>query len=212
MANIILQPQTISRCESCSMNIFNESEHTCHAVYPKVSWLRTGVYATMPLPLFDIEFIGEMYHHNKNTEKFEMIFDDKLLLSPSTDGLISFRRNSNMSIASYASGCFKRFSVIIATFSENSCRLLFRVETSARHGLQWFKLDLELPATNGCIVLPVQYNLSIVMVLGTDQKLLRVGFRIYANETGAIDYQNFNGSHIFGFIGSQTDLLEFKVN
>lgn len=178
MENIIATPQTIRRCEICLMNIFDDLEHTCFAPNQRVSWLRTGVYVTAPLPLFEMEFNGDIYHLNAFTEKFEKIFDGKVLLSPSTDGLIKFQRDGNRSVASYASGSFKRFRIVVAMYSENSCRLLFHVETSANHGLLFHKLDLELRVTNGHIVTPTEYNLNTVLILGIET--LWMDCRIYA--------------------------------
>lgn len=210
MENIIATPQTIRRCEICLMSIFDDLEHTCFAPNQRVSWLRTGVYVTAPLPLFEMEFNGDIYHLNAFTEKFEKIFDGKVLLSPSTDGLIKFQRDGNRSVASYASGSFKRFRIVVAMYSENSCRLLFHVETSANHGLLFHKLDLELRVTNGHIVTPTEYNLNTVLILGIET--LWMDCRIYANDGSTIDHENFNGISISGFVGSESERSEFVVN
>lgn len=211
MSNINALPQKVHRCSSCFMNIFDDSEHICFAQNPKASWLRTGVYGATPFRLFATEINGKMSHLNADTQKFDPIFDGMVLLSPPTDGLVRFKQNGNFSTASYAAASLKRFSIIIATNTDVNCHLLFRIMISANHGLEFSKLDSELQAINGRFVLPKEYNLNTAMVLGLPPTTLSMTFRIYANESGSVDYTHFNGLCTSGFIGSKSELSEFKV-
>lgn len=210
-------PKKIRRCQLCFLNIFDDAEHTCLPPEKIVSGLSTGVYVAAPLKLFEFEVYGEMYHLNANNDNFESVRDGEKLLSPSTDGLMLFKRTEGLIAASYEAASFKRFSFFVATPSNTSWRLLFRVDTASQYGLQFHKMDTELLMVNGRLVFPSQYKLSTVMVLGViplaiSPQSLWMSFRVFANEFGEIDFGNFNGYTIPRCIGNQLEHKVIKLN
>lgn len=140
MAHCSGSPQKIRRCESCFINIFDDTEHICLPPNQRVSGLSTGVYVASPVTLFDFEAYGEMYHLNANNKNFELVGEK--LLTPSTDGLILFEKNEGFVTARYKAASFKRLSFFVATRSSTSCVwsfVLTHLHGTAYNFINWIR-------------------------------------------------------------------------
>lgn len=202
-------PQQIQRCNVCYVNILDEMDHTCISEDQRKKWIRTDIYAVTPTPLFDLRFQGEPYFLDENSNEFLPIHDGHLLICSQIDGYFRFNKNGDF-VASYLCTSIKQFSIVVATRSQqNQWQLLFRVEITASHGLKFYKLESALDLNNGRIVIPPEYNLNTALFLGiADIQSLWMDFCVFANTSGEIDYENFNGYKVSRLIG---DPLVFKV-
>lgn len=97
---------------------------------------------------------------------------------------------------SYDAASFKRLSFIVAVLDRNGYwRLRFRAVVTQTHGLLLFKLRSTLQKENGGFILPNEYRLNTVIILGLKPSAnsLTMAFRIFANSNGLIDQHDFNG-------------------
>lgn len=201
-------PQIIQRCNVCYVNILNGMNHTCISEDQRKKWIRTDVYATTPRPLFELRFQGEPYFLDENSNEFLPIHDGHLSLSPQIDGYFRFNKNGYFA-ASYLCTSIKHFSIVVASLSQtNQWHLLFRVEINATHGLKFYKLDFALDSNNGRIVIPSEYNLNTALFLGVANiQSLWMDFYVFANTSGEIDYENFNGYEVSRLIGNPKKVI-----
>lgn len=203
-------PMVVRRCETCYMHVFNDEEHTCNAT--KVASLRTFVYATAPLPLLDIESSGTLFQIYSSTRKFQLAIDGQKMLIPSTDGMVTIKKNDFGIVATYSAASFKRVGIIIAEHSGafGILSLLFRIEITAHHGLKFQKLDFSQRLRSNRFTLPEIYNMNTAFILAVQPKSM-MKFRLYANQSGVIDNANFNGICVSGSVGSHAQIEEHKV-
>lgn len=196
-------PQIIQRCNVCYVNILDEMDHSCISEDQRKKWIRTRVYAATPTPLFELRFQGEPYFLDENTNEFLPIHHGHILLSQQIDGYFHFNKNLDFA-ASYLCTSIKKFSIVVASLSQqNQWYLLFRVEITASHGLKFYKLDFALDSNNGRIVIPSEYNLNTALFLGiANIQSLWMDFYVFANTSGEIDYENFNGYKVSRLIGN----------
>lgn len=185
--------QKVERCNFCFANIYNDSDHICDPDGIKASYRRAGgVYANAPYPLFDV-WSADLYYLNPIGGTFEMVCHGQQLLSPATDGIISFKKGENLCVATYEATSLKKCAIIFAAIKDDQCQMLFRIATSPDRGLEFFMLDSTLTLENGRFNMPIEYRMNTAMILGITSESTSMVFRVYANSTGAIEIDNFNG-------------------
>lgn len=101
----------------------------------------------------------------------------------------------NYGVLSYEASRYRRFSIIIAVLYNSQWRLRFRLVPTAVDGLLAFKMFSTLNSQNQRFVLPSEYQINTVLVIGIKptSRSFKLDLRIYANKDGFIDPHNFDG-------------------
>lgn len=170
------------------------------------------MYTTGTLPILDIETDGTLFHLSPASQKIQSTFGGQKMLIPSVDGMLTIKQNGDGFVATFSATSYKRVGIIIAEFTGafGVLSLLFRIEICSRNGLKFQKLDVKKRLRNGHFSFPEMYKMNTAVILAVRPKSM-MDFRVYANQDGVIDYVNFNGMCISGFVGTQTQFEEHKV-
>lgn len=200
--------ENVQRCNDCFASVYNGAQHNCDH-NREVTSFRTPVYVNPPSPLFDFQLLGNLYYLNLESGQFEMFERAQKLICPATDGVFSVFLKNNVSAASYKATSIKNFSIIFAKMQANNCQLLFRASISSNYGLQFSELNSELHFTNDRFDIPNQYRMNTAMILAIKSKSTKIDFLVFANSTGLIETENFNGYSTTCFVNC---LPTFQVN
>lgn len=185
--------QKVKRCAECFVNVLDELEHIC--VAHTIGAVRTSVYVEELWPLFKFKMAGELHLLNSRMGRFDLVNDNIILLSTSTDGMLKFKRADGWIDASYEAAIFKRFSIVFATWIHNQWELLFRVDVA--NGVQFVKIHGVLNEVEGVQCFPNELKLNTIAIFGMKPTSLGMNFTVYANgpgETGGYNTSNLIGS------------------
>lgn len=191
-------PNLYVRCSRCLVFSFDGKNHvTPCAPINTISIRRKNILAKNCFPMFSMKVnsVNDIFYLNSSDGKFIPIQKSKLL-SPSTDGFFSFSSSENFNFMSYTSSQYHRFSVIFAILINGLWRLRLNAVTTAKSGLKLFKLTSTLSKIDGLFKIPSGYALQNVLLVGIKPKnidALELDFKIYANSTGIISLDPFDG-------------------
>lgn len=190
-------PMLYLRCYRCLVISHDGSGHTspCMPKYT-ISGLRTDIYAKPIYQMFQFRVKksdGVVHYLNIDSGRFEVL-DGQSLLCPATDGILDSFSGEKYLRLTYSACAFKRFSIVIAVLMNGCWRLRYRIVPSAVHGILVFKMRSTLHFTNGRVILPDDFKLNTILVVGIKPSgSFKINFRIFANEDGQLDTENFNG-------------------
>lgn len=199
MADSDAIPQTVHRCANCFINIFDASFHTCPRRHVE-KFIQYNIYVKPVFKLFEIEVDGEIFFLS---DKMELVVDSKKWLCMPTGGMISIHKNHWISTATYAACSLKTVSVLIAIMSGDNWHLKYRIEASQEHCIRLFKLDTVI-STN-CF-LPEMFRMNTSAVIGIKPKSIESIFRVFANETGIVNCDEFDGCISSLLIGNPSQI------
>lgn len=192
-------PSYSLKCYRCLVVSYDGSGHTppCQPLNT-VSAMRSNIFARCIVPLYKIRIEKnevEAYFLSSATGQFVTLTEKRTLFSPSTDGMFTYHSGQRVNILDYNASSLIRHSVLIAIFDEGRWRVRFSVVPTATHGLLVFNARSTLRILNGRFILPPAFQTKSVFVLGlkTKKDIMKLDFRVYANETGNINYTTFNG-------------------
>lgn len=181
-------PMLYLRCYRCLVISHDGSGHTspCMPKYT-ISGLRTDIYAKPIYQMFQFRVKksdGVVHYLNIDSGRFEVL-DGQSLLCPATDGILDSFSGEKYLRLTYSACAFKRFSIVIAVLMNGCWRLRYRIVPSAVHGILVFKMRSTLHFTNGRVILPDDFKLNTILVVGIKPSgSFKINFRIFANEDG----------------------------
>lgn len=193
-------PTYYQRCHRCLVISLDGSGHTAPcAQINTISGTRADIFAKKSVPLLKLRLSKQdasLHFLNTDIGQFEEMTNGQQLICSATDGYISMSEANDYRYISYNAASFKRMSFIVAVLDRNGYwRLRFRAVVTQTHGLLLFKLRSTLQKENGGFILPNEYRLNTVIILGLKPSAnsLTMAFRIFANSNGLIDQRDFNG-------------------
>lgn len=198
-------PVNIRRCDHCYVNILDDTNHTC--LPHQITAIKKWVYVKQLHKMFTFKIDGEMFYLNSRNGRFELISDNQKLLSPATDGLISFEKKVDTFVASYSASTFKRFAIVFARLIRgNQWKSFMAVETTPT-GLRAYNVDLNVTDT-----VPNELKFNTIAILGLKPKSIYMDFDVFANETGEIDERNFDGYKMSHLIANRMEIwVNFSI-
>lgn len=144
-----------------------------------VSPLRDDILAKSPFLMFKLRVpTADGVFALTNDGHFEEFTE---LLSPTTDGLFSYKILQTYKVISYEAVSYNRFSLLIAIWSNGQWRLRFRVVPTTVHGVLIFKLSSKLQLQNGCIHMPDEKNTVVIIGIKPETDEVKIDFQIHAN-------------------------------
>lgn len=172
----------VRRCETCFINILDQRPHRC--IDHGIAAYRSRVYTTQTKPFFTFQMTGAMYQLDSRLKNFQLIANGQQLVSPATNGMLSFTIDGETVSASYDASLFKIFSIVFAKMIGNEWCSILRVQTTST-GIQLHKMPN----------VPIDINalkFNTIAVLGVEPKptqviLSKLDFNVLANESGPID-------------------------
>lgn len=178
MANI----RKVARCDTCFLNILNDSEHICNPESVIVSSFRTNVYSKPLYRLFNVQS-DDLYFLDSINRKFEKIGHGDQLLSPATNGIMTFDEDDSAVVATYSACKLQEFSIIFVAMDRNDYQMFFRVVVTANNGLVFHMMDSKLTADRDRFILPDEYKMNTALILGTQSGTMQFQVFCGANES-----------------------------
>lgn len=181
-------PNYFIPCSRCLVVSLDGSGHSSPcAPINNISPLRDNILAVQPITMYQFKIDkkeGTLYYLNDG--QFHEADEQLQLFAALTDGLFTFKETEHSVIASYESGSFHRFSILIAVLIDGRWRLRFRVVTTNRNGLLVFKLKSTLVKDNNSFIVPKDQNTVQVFGIKPRGKNVEVKFKVHANGEGII--------------------------
>lgn len=128
--------------------------------------------------------------------KFVDINSSQSIFNEIIEGIFEFKtlQNGN-TVMTFDSVSIKRFSIIFAFFRNKSWRLRLRMVVTTSNGIIAFPMTKTLFTTDGKIEIPQEFRTNTVLMFGLHSEAdeINLALRVFANSTGLINENHFNG-------------------
>lgn len=192
------RPKYLKKCDYCLVFSLDGSGHSngCIAYGTKANFV-TDIYVKSPLPILKMRLENPhdaLYVLQKSSGVFEKFQPNAILHAHEVCTVFNIQKVLEKLVITYSANAIHRFSVVLAYRMEGVWRLRFRVVTS-KDGVLVFPLFSTFQHNANVYSVPPEYDTNTVLILGVDanQNESKIMMRIYANENGNVNQDNFNG-------------------
>lgn len=180
-----------------------------------ISDIRTNLLASNALTLLQINYpvndVDVMYMAH-DASSFKMFTHNVKLVSVPAESLLTFREiDTNTNAIAVKQYRYKRCSILIVVLDKsNMYRVRFLLVFTPIHGVLVFSYSTTPNMRNGLLEIPAQFtkNTIVILLLKPKNENFYIALNVFANETGRIDLNPFNG--YVGHIG--VDLSTEYIN